>query len=155
MGPRYDYTAMIVGEEKMSDHASKKKMQLKDRPLKKVPFSIKSSIQRVKQGYSDVEIDRLDESLVRWIIPRLKAFKSRTNGHYPANLRDEDEWHEKLDEMIFGLEFLLNSDKYWWDLVADKDKEDLTEGRIKFRGLVERAQAGRMLFGEYISCLWR
>lgn len=83
-------------------------------------------IQRAKNGFDNTELWNLDNTIVRFILPRLIKFKEN-NHTYPSDL-DQNTWNDYLDKMI----------KYFQDYLKD-DVEN---------------NEGWDLFSKYFSCLW-
>lgn len=92
--------------------------------------------QRRFRGWDDSETWCLDQSIAKFILPRLKRFKELNNG-YPGDL-DEEGWNQALDKMIFAFEWAASDAKYEW---ADD-------------GQYEKVKEGLKLFQEYYFSLW-
>ena len=112
---------------------------------------IKWKIQKQKRGWSDREIWNLDDTIVKWIVPRLKAYKDTTQG-YPGNLDSYELWQSMLDEMIFGFEF---DESNWYSEHVFGLKGEEKEKKLKeFESLRERAEKGRIIFAKCFNNLW-
>lgn len=84
--------------------------------------------QRKERGFDDTELWSLDNTIIRFTLPRLKAFRNYTQS-FPAGMTFE-EWQGIIDKMIVGMEkYLVDS----WD---------------------EEAQEGIILFFTYFTHLW-
>lgn len=89
-----------------------------------------------KHGWCLAELWNLDHEFAKWMLPRLKAFKKYKCG-CPANM-EIAEWDEILDNIIIGLEIMVDADRNWnYDIEDDK--------------IVTKAME---LFGKYIRGLW-
>ena len=111
-------------------------------------FSVKMWFQKVFRGYSDSEIWNLDDTIVEYVLPKLKLFRKQTIC-YPPNLESFEEWENILDEIIWAFEFHKS------DAPFDELKEKYGDNwRDEYRKLNERYRNGLKLFGEYLGCLW-
>lgn len=95
--------------------------------------------QRMTRGFDDTELWNLDATIIRFILPRLKAFAAEPTAGYPCRLeqdypdcKDYNElwWNEIIPTMIKGLEEYLD----------DFSFDDETEGM--------------KLFFKYFTALW-
>lgn len=60
--------------------------------------------QRRTRGFDETELWSLDSTLVKFLLPRLKAFRSGTGGKvHPGNMTKR-EWTTALDQTIEGFE---------------------------------------------------
>lgn len=121
--------------------------------IKDILKNLKWKIQKIFRGYSDIEMWNLDDTISKWIVPKLKIFKSITQGS-PAYLDSFEEWQNMLDEMIFGFEW-PTKELEWYNknvfyLTGDAKEEKFKE----FEALKERALKGRILFAEHFYGLW-
>ena len=121
--------------------------------------------QRRTRGFDDSAMWSLDDTIIRFTLPRLKAFRNLRNGEgpmgYPAGLAEDygisdDEafakWLEIIDKMIESMETWVRSegapDLDGWDYENDKyDPEKTKERWNKF-------QEGMDLFHIYFFALW-
>lgn len=85
----------------------------------------KHLVQRWTRGFDDTELWSLDHTVMMFVLPRLKAFKTLGNS-YPPEFEGMEEWHTKIDEMIVEVEDYID-----WD----KDKKDLVEFKKYFSHL--------------------
>jgi len=99
---------------------------------------IRFLFQRLIRGWDDSETWSMDQSLSKVILPRLEKFQELRGG-CPANLTDE-EWDDKLQEMIWGFNWFASGRQY--DLGPDHDINST------------RAHAALALFAEYYGHLW-
>ena len=90
--------------------------------------------QRKTRGWDDSETWSLDNTIAKFVLPRLKRFKE-VNGGTPFNLTAK-EWNKILDQMIKAFEIYARGA---WDM---KDKE------------VKIAEKGMMLFSKHFGELW-
>lgn len=89
--------------------------------MKNINFSLSDSIdsdderqltfykQRIERGFDDTELWNLDSTILKFILPRLKAFKESTNGH-PATFETLDDWKHCLQKMIDSIESIIEDD---------------------------------------------
>lgn len=115
--------------------------------------SIKWKLQKIFRGYSDIEMWNLDDTISKWIVPKLKTFKSITQG-YPASLDTFEEWQDMLDEMIFGFEWPANETEWYTKNVFYLTGDAKEEKRKEFEAMNDRAKKGRMLFAAHFNGLW-
>ena len=87
--------------------------------------------QRLERGFDDTELWNLDETILKFILPRLKEFRKQTSC-FPMEFNTLEEWLEVIDKMIGGIEDALK-DTY---SVKTADSE------------------GFELFKKYFFCLW-
>ena len=62
--------------------------------------------QRLERGFDDTELWNLDSTILKFTLPRLKAFQEATCG-YPGDVT-ADEWQKILGKMIASIENILN-----------------------------------------------
>lgn len=91
--------------------------------------------QRKKYGYDTTELWSLDSTIAKFILPRLKAFRSFRCG-YPGALNSREEWDAILDVMIQGFEIQAD-DSRWHEYGADN-----------------KIDAGIKVFCEWYCALW-
>jgi hypothetical protein len=82
--------------------------------LNKLDFSrIKKGLAEIEtQGFDNTELWNLDTSLVNFLLPRLKVFKTQKCS-YPGDLPSGEAWDRILDKMIVGFEIYLDSGNSW------------------------------------------
>lgn len=86
-----------------------------------------------EQGFDDSECWNLDETIARFILPRIKKLKEITHG-YPGDLKNEHEWDEILDRIARAFEIIIEDD---FDLKVNKEYTE-----------------GMKLFAKYYRNLW-
>lgn len=61
--------------------------------------------QRKERGFDNSELWALDETIIRFTLPRLKVFRDYTKS-YPVddNIKNFEDWQLTIDKMIFGME---------------------------------------------------
>ena len=100
---------------------------------------LKNKYQKITRGFTDEEIWNLDNTIAKWLLPRLKYLKENTCG-YPPDLKTFEEWQDILQKMINAFE-LYNSDSNKFDLKQLKTEQEIIEEGIH-------------LFGKYFGYLW-
>ena len=114
-------------------------------------FNLKMWWQRKTRGWSDVEVWNLDDTVSKWIVPRLKAFRAGTIG-YPPEMQFSD-WQIEIGEMIFGFEF--DGPEWYKKNVFPIKDPDAKNAKIKeYIDLCKRAEDGRILFAKRFNHLW-
>ena len=127
---------------------------------------IVSIYQKLRYGVSNKECWNLDQTITKFILPRLKHFKKVNVHSHPANLTEE-KWDAILDEIIWTFEYLDNPEKfnpfpYSCAILTssrvsgktEKQKQDWKNYVNKSLGLEERKKKGLQLFAEYYENLW-
>lgn len=123
--------------------------------LKDIPFNIKMFFQKLFRGWSDREIWNLDDTIVKFVVPRLKVLREETIGYpFSDECKTFEDWEKMLDEMIFGLEFLNQRDEWYEKNVMFKSGKDKEKALEEFKSMLDRAEKGRILFGKYLPNLW-
>ena len=64
------------------------------------------------------ELWNLDHTIIEFLVPRLKAFRERTDS-YPGDITEE-EWDNILDKIITGLE-AYKAEHDWDDNISKKE----------------------------------
>jgi hypothetical protein len=109
----------------------KKKIDVKYLGVPNICFSItdkddkreaKFKKQRIKRGFDDSETWNLDNTIVNFVLPRLKVFEETTVG-CPYSLTDK-KWHNKLKKMIRAFELLADDDRCY----EDKEYKEINTG---------------------------
>lgn len=93
--------------------------------------------QRIKRGFDDTELWNLDNTMARFIYPRLKVFKKNLHGH-PHNMKDITEWEKIIDKMLFSFKMII-----------DDPDELITNEKLN-----RKVDKGLKLFGKYFRTLW-
>lgn len=75
----------------------------------------KYELQRYERGFDDSEIYDLDDTIIKFLVPRLKVFREIHDNSAPKDLT-VGQWNAILDEMIEGFEDYVHSD----DMVPEK-----------------------------------
>jgi hypothetical protein len=91
--------------------------------------------QKKKYGCTNIETWNLDTTMAQFILPRLKRYKTLSNG-YPNGLT-EKKWNQILDKMIYSMEFYANERQF-----EDKGPD------------WKRVNEGTELIGKYFGNLW-
>lgn len=113
--------------------------------------SLKWWLQKKKRGWSDLELWNLDDTVSKWIVPRLKAFRAETIG-CPPDMEFID-WQLEISEMIFGFEF--DGPEWYEKNVFPIKDQDAKNAKIKeYIDLCKRAEDGRILFAKRFDHLW-
>ena len=113
--------------------------------------SRKWRIQKKRRGWSDPELWNLDDTVSKWIVPRLKAFQAETEGCPPDT--DFVDWMLEIREMIFGFEF-DGSEWYEKNVFQIKNPEEREKKLNEYKDLCQRALDGRILFAKRFEYLW-
>jgi hypothetical protein len=86
--------------------------------------------------YTAEDIWGLVDTIAKFILPRLKAFRNHSKG-YPHKAKGLQQWDKILDEMIFAFEHYANFD------IEPRNRKDSI-----------RIDRGLYLFYEYFEDLW-
>lgn len=113
--------------------------------------ALKWRLQKVKRGWSDRELWNLDDTVSKWIVPRLKAFRAETIG-CPPDMEFID-WQLEISEMIFGFEF---DGPAWYEknVFPVKDPNEKNAKLREYKHLCKHAEDGRILFAKRFDNLW-
>jgi hypothetical protein len=79
--------------------------------------------QRLTRGFDDRELWDLNLTMAKFVLPRLKAFRSCTRCH-PCHLT-ERQWHAELDTMVEAFELLNSHDRL---SLSDSDSQKVRRG---------------------------
>ena len=104
--------------------------------LGKIGRKIKWIIQKICRGYSDEDLFSLDDTISRFILPRLKAFRECPGGYNDCYFNNMDEWVACIDKMIRAFEIMIE-DEWFSDEKLTKEKNE-----------------GFRLFYEHYEALW-
>jgi len=85
--------------------------------------------QRIERGFDDSELWSLNDTIAKFIIPRLKRFK-KINCCYPYNIA-EDKWNKQLSKIIMALELIIR-DNGSWNFTKEETK-NVDKGMNLFR----------------------
>ena len=80
--------------------------------------------QSLQRGFDDAETWALNNTIAKFIEPRLKLFRE-IHASYPANITEE-QWNEILDKMIKAFEYINNDNIH-------NHQEEVDEGLDLFR----------------------
>ncbi len=97
--------------------------------------TIRHWYQRRTRGWDDSDLWSLDQTMAKWILPRLRRFRDAQHGH-PGDTT-EAEWIASLDDMIAAFE-IAASERYWCPSVE--------QDAIIARGLTTFAKRFRALW---------
>ena len=103
---------------------------------------VRYSIQLRENGFCDPETWSLDNTICRFILPRLIRFKQINNGYPP--LLTPKKWDKMLDQMIFTFD---------WSLNCEDDKYDKLTTIQKNKNWLKYEQ-GMQIFVKYFRHLW-
>ena len=72
--------------------------------------------QRKERGFDNSELWALDETIIRFALPRLKVFRDYTNS-YPVDdtIKNFEDWQLTIDKMIYAMEKYIDDT---WDTEA-------------------------------------
>lgn len=60
------------------------------------------------------EIWNLDQTIAKFILPRLKKFRNVVHSHPVTDeVKTFEDWQEVLDKMIIAFEYILECDEWW------------------------------------------
>jgi hypothetical protein len=97
-------------------------------------------IQKLKYGFSNTELWNLDNTISKFVLPRLIRFKQVGSSSHPSELTPE-EWEIILNKMINSFQLMLQDDfKY-------TERKEITARQNKIN-------AGLKLFAKYYQNLW-
>jgi hypothetical protein len=120
---------------------------IRDMRDRKIPYSayVKFWWQRRTRGFDDRVTYGFDHEIIKWVLPRLKVFKQFSINHsYPCDLSGTEEWEKILDEMIEGMELMID-DPIYYPEVGWFEKE------TKKQEIIEKSLD---LFRKYFRDLW-
>jgi len=104
---------------------------------------IKFIWQKATRGFSDDETWNLDYQLCKWLLPRLKRFQEFNRQNTGKQNTEDGDWHEIVDKMIVGVDFIVHDSDYLLDLsTEDYQKKE------------KEALEGLRLLGTYMKGLW-
>jgi hypothetical protein len=126
--------------------------------FKRIKNQVKWFIQRRTRGFDDRELWDLDDTVAKFIIPRLEAFRDMERMSYPDleasfpvisaryNPPGEDlvVWFAMIDKMIQSFRMFQEYD--FFD--GNEYRSKLDESKVQY------AKEGLELFSEYLHNLW-
>ncbi len=80
-------------------------------------------IQKIIRGYSDEDLFSLDDTISRFILPRLKAFRECPGGYNDCYFNNMDEWVACIDKMIRAFELMIEDDWFGDDQLTKEKNE--------------------------------
>lgn len=98
---------------------------------------------RKKKGLAKItneECWALDETLAKYILPRLEKFQVLNINSYPCDFKNVEEWHKIIDKMIYSFKNIIKD-----DLIMNIDISKMEN---------EKVQEGLDLFARYFRDLW-
>jgi hypothetical protein len=95
---------------------------------------------RLRLGFWPHEVWSLDQTIARFVLPRLKYLRA-VNCGYPGDLTQE-QWDKILDKIIWSLEYCSDDGRYY-GYNPTTYKADLT-----------RSRKGFALLGRWFDHLW-
>jgi hypothetical protein len=107
--------------------------------FKKLTKKLSFAWQRKTKGFAPDDLWNLDQTIARFVLPRLKEFR-RLYGTIPVGEENLKQWHETIDKMIFAME-TISDESYPFSLSLN----DSTE---------EKVQDGLNLFAKHFMKLW-
>lgn len=99
----------------------------------------------ITRGFSDEELWALNETIAKFIIPRLKRLQEVKHG-YPSNITQE-EWDDILNKIIRAFEIVLIED----DFYGHGNVDEWQEHRKIYD---KKKKEGLELFAKYFDNLW-
>ena len=97
--------------------------------------AIRHWFQRRVRGWDDSDLGRLDETIAKFVVPRLERFMEIDHGC--PNEFSPDQWKEALGEMLYALKAHA--------IGCGESEKDIDWGRV---------QKGMELFGKFFRFLW-
>lgn len=108
-------------------------------------YHLKWFWQRLTRGWDDRELWSLDVTISKFVLPRLKAFRSCFVA-YPSVYETPEAWAADLDKMIAAHEYIAGG-------------RDWGPGRCfmtteEWQAREKATEEGLALFGKYYGALW-
>jgi len=128
----FGYAFKKPGKDYNSDYKKTKKGKKEIKKEKK--YNQKLQRELFKNGFDRSETWNLDDTIARFILPRLIFFRKNLNG-YPSDLSNK-KWKKNLDKMIFSFKSCIKD-----DIIFNKEKE-------------KEINKGLELFSKYFRNLW-
>ena len=95
------------------------------------------------------ELMNLDLTIIKWLVPRLEAFRAQTQG-YPGDI-SEEEWDAVLGRIIDGLGAYVQERK--WDNKLSKE-ENLTLDKSFYAAKEAEFKEAMGLLAKHFRSLW-
>ncbi len=105
--------------------------------MHKIIRKIKYCYQCLTRGWSDRDTWSLDNTIAKFVLPRLKRFKDLNIG-FPCT-HSWEEWNKVLDDMIYAME-----------IVSDDVLNYTADEKVDWN----RVNNGLELFGKHFRDLW-
>jgi hypothetical protein len=113
-GFAFDDPKEYYNEEFLETKKGKKEIKKQKKSKKRLKKQIK------ERGFDESETWNLDETIARFILPRLKYFRDTTMGH-PGDYKTYELWQKDIDIMIRAFEIVVEND---FDLKVNKEYEE-------------------------------
>lgn len=96
--------------------------------------------QRLRLGFWPDEVWSLDQTVARFILPRLRYLREIEHG-YPDDGEPDAEvrWHATLDEIEWALDFIADDERFYGPSTVEAQ---------------ERMAEGLRLLGKHFTSLW-
>lgn len=108
--------------------------------------------QRRTRGFDDRDLWNLDNTIIKFIYPRLEVFRTWQSEHgmsYPSNL-DPAAWLDVLNEMVKAFKLLSDTEREFTPKSGEKIEELLKRNETEN----EQVRVGLELFAKYLRDLW-
>ena len=115
--------------------------------------------QKLFRGYSDIEIWNLDDTLARFVEPRLKKFMDETCG-FPPDYATFEDWKADLEKMLAAVNWAAHHEEYEDKIIKEcggywaKDKNGKPLWLEKVGAKDKEAREGLELLGKRWMHLW-
>lgn len=130
------------------------------------PRSIRYMYQFLTRGFSDKQIWNLDNSLSKFLQPRLREFRKNLSGH-PSDLKGMKEWETILDKIDLAIVYHqsdgddldsgIDIDDVTFEYGGMKTKKDEKKWNAWIKEMARRDKVmddGFALLGKYYRNLW-
>ena len=84
---------------------------------------IKFFWQRRTRGFDDSETWDLDDTFLKWFLPRFERFNELNNG-YPEDRGSFENWKNEINQRIIQLKAILDGDNNWYTEGYEKEIDD-------------------------------
>ena len=125
--PRYEWTEPTIFEKEGEDHYEEFKNFKK------------------KHGFSPEECWNLDNSIAKFVLPRLLYYRKHYTSCHPVNLTVAA-WRRILDKMVWSFRIIADADNDYYSCPKNYAGAEAAYCR--------RLQNGITLFGKYFLSLW-
>lgn len=96
---------------------------------------LKYIIQKLFRGWSDEETWDMEDSFLKWFLPRIKRYR-KISIAYPAGYTEE-QWNHLIEYLIYETEDVLELFEYE-DELSLEDVEKLMERRSRLIGRIQK-----------------